>query len=53
MFRRAIPESEIEFRSTLHIAPLGRISCPSIRDLLKPLPAIAGPLQSDGERVQR
>src|SRR4029078_11218556 len=41
MFRRAIPESEIEFRSTLHIAPLGRISCPSIRDLVEPLPALA------------
>jgi hypothetical protein len=50
---RAIAESEIVLRPTLHMAPLGSTGWPSAREALKSFPAAAGPLQRPGERAQR
>src|SRR5438874_11844087 len=37
----------------VHCAPAGRMSCPSVSDLSNPGPAILGPAQRLGSRVQR
>ena len=62
-FEKASSESPVSLRigliadqltavaPSLHRRPGGRISCPSVRERLKPLPAAAGPLQSFGLRV--